>query len=145
MLTEHGHAAEHVNDIGLGNASDRALWCYAIEHDAVLVTKDEDFSNMLLLSSNSPIVVWVRVGNTRRQPLLEWFEALIDRIVELVAAKTGLSSCVESVPLRVCWQAHHEYAAPPNRCRPSARGYGSHARPSMEPPESIPRLIWYAT
>lgn len=91
MLTDHGHVAEHVNDIGLGNAPDRALWDYAIEHDAVLVTKDEDFSDMLLLlSGGSPVVVWIRVGNTRRPVLLAWFETLIDRVVELVAAGSRL-------------------------------------------------------
>jgi predicted nuclease of predicted toxin-antitoxin system len=62
--------AEHVNDIGLGDATDRTLWRYAIEHVSVLVTKDEDFSDMLLLSGSSPVVVWIRVGNTRRQALL---------------------------------------------------------------------------
>ncbi len=92
MLTDRGHVAEHVNDIGLGDASDLALWRYAIEQDAVLVTKDQDFADMLMLSDTSPapIVVWIRVGNTRRQVLLEWFEALIDRIAELVAAQDRL-------------------------------------------------------
>jgi predicted nuclease of predicted toxin-antitoxin system len=90
LLASRGHVAEHVNDIGLGDASDRALWRYAIEHEAVLVTKDEDFSDMLLLSGKSPIVVWIRVGNTRRQALLESFDPLIDRIVALVAAGNRL-------------------------------------------------------
>lgn len=91
LLSERGHVAEHVNDIGLGGASDQHLWGYAIEHDAVLVTKDEDFSDMLLLrDGGSPVVVWVRVGNTRCQALLEWFELRIDRIVELAAAGNRL-------------------------------------------------------
>ena len=54
MLTDRGHVAEHVNDIGLGDASDLALWRYAIEQDAVLVTKDQDFADMLMLSDTSP-------------------------------------------------------------------------------------------
>lgn len=90
MLASRGHIAEHVNDVGLGNAADRALWRYAIEHGAVLVTKDEDFSNMFLLSGKSPVVVWIRVGNTRRQALLDWLDPLIDRIVELVTAGNRL-------------------------------------------------------
>ena len=90
LLSEHGHVAEHVTDIGPGDAPDREVWRYALSCEAVLVTKDEDFSTMLLVGNTSPVVVWVRVGNTRRRTLLEWFEPLIDRIVELVDAGNRL-------------------------------------------------------
>ncbi|MGH3564223.1 MAG: DUF5615 family PIN-like protein [Mycobacterium sp.] len=90
MLTDHGHTAEHVYEIGLGDAADGALWDYALEHDAPLVTKDEDFYDMLMLSDASPVIVWVRVGNTRRQELLTLFQLLIDRIAELVAGGNRL-------------------------------------------------------
>jgi predicted nuclease of predicted toxin-antitoxin system len=49
LLTEHGHQAEHVHDIGRGDAPDRELWQYALDHDAVIVTKDEDFAHMSAL------------------------------------------------------------------------------------------------
>lgn len=90
LLTDRGHTAEHVYDIGLGGAADRVLWDYALEHNAALVTKDEDFYDMLTLSVTSPVIVWVRVGNTRRQELLRWFQLLIDRIVELATAGNRL-------------------------------------------------------
>jgi hypothetical protein len=45
---------------------------------------------VLLRSGGSPVVVWFRVGNTRRPVLLAWFETLIDRVVELVAAGSRL-------------------------------------------------------
>lgn len=86
MLSERGHLAEHVTQIGPGDASDQELWRYALEHEAVLVTKDEDSSNMRVLGGSSPVIVWVRVGNTRRRVLLEWFDPLIERIVALVDA-----------------------------------------------------------
>ncbi|WP_425571936.1 DUF5615 family PIN-like protein, partial [Nocardioides dubius] len=44
LLEEHGHQAEHVTDIGPGDAPDRELWRYALDNDAVIITKDEDFS-----------------------------------------------------------------------------------------------------
>jgi len=90
LLSDHGHLAEHVCDIGPGNTSDVELWRYAIEHDTVLVTKDEDFPSMMLLGGDSPVVVWVRVGNTRRRALLEWFEPLIGTIIELANAANRL-------------------------------------------------------
>lgn len=84
VLIEHGHEAEHVNDIGRGDAPDRELWRYALDHDAVIVTKDEDFALMVAIGDESPAVVWVRVGNTRRAALLAWFEPLIVQIVSMV-------------------------------------------------------------
>lgn len=90
MLIDLGHSAEHVTDIGPGDASDHALWQYALDHDAVLVTKDEDSRDMVLLGGPSPVVVWIRVGNTRRRALLDWFEPLVDSIVDLAASGNRL-------------------------------------------------------
>lgn len=85
LLREHDHEAEHVTEIGPPDASDRAIWRYALEQGAVIVTKDEDFADMVAIGGREcPAVVWVRVGNTRRAALLAWFELLIDRIVEMV-------------------------------------------------------------
>ena len=49
LLNDRGHVGEHVNDIGLGGSPDRDLWRYALDHGAVIVTKDEDFANMAAL------------------------------------------------------------------------------------------------
>lgn len=84
LLREHGHTAVHVIDIGPADASDSELWTYALEHDAVIVTKDEDFADMIATGGEAPAVVWVRVGNTRRAVLLAWFEPLIDEIVRML-------------------------------------------------------------
>ena len=86
LLRDHGHVAEHVTDIGPGDAPDRDLWQYALGNKAVIVTKDEDFSLMFAMRGEAPAVVWVRVGNTRKAVLLAWFEPLIGQIVELVAS-----------------------------------------------------------
>lgn len=86
MLSEKGHEAEHVGDLGLISATDSKIWQYAIAHDAVLITKDEDFADQVVLGRSAPIVVWVRVGNTTRRSLLEWFVPVVDRVVEMADA-----------------------------------------------------------
>lgn len=86
LLRERGHDAVHVTEIGPANATDRALWEYAIEHEAVIVTKDEDFADMVAMGREAPVVVWIRVGNTRRVALLAWFAPLLDQITEMVGA-----------------------------------------------------------
>jgi len=84
LLDEHGHQADHVTEIGPGDAPDRVLWQYALDHDAVIVTKDEDFADMVAIGLEGPPVVWVRIGNTRSAALLRWFAPLIDDIVKMV-------------------------------------------------------------
>ncbi|WP_368496993.1 DUF5615 family PIN-like protein [Herbiconiux sp. A18JL235] len=90
MLAARGHVAEHVTDIGPADAADHALWAYAMEHRAVLVTKDEDFSSMVVLGGEAPAIIWIRVGNTRRRALIEWFEPLIDTVVDMIEAGNDL-------------------------------------------------------
>jgi len=43
-LAANGHEAEHVADRNMAGASDRAIWDFAFENAAVIVTKDEDFA-----------------------------------------------------------------------------------------------------
>jgi len=47
-LATRGYLAEHVNRMGLGAASDSALWQHAARVRATLVTKDEDFVDLAL-------------------------------------------------------------------------------------------------
>jgi predicted nuclease of predicted toxin-antitoxin system len=73
--------AEHVTDIGPGDASDGELWRFALEVGAVIVTKDEDFAVWVAVRHPAPVVVWIRRGNTSRSALLAWFEPLIPQVV----------------------------------------------------------------
>jgi predicted nuclease of predicted toxin-antitoxin system len=83
MLSERGHIAEHVSDIGPNDAPDRDLWRYALDHEAVIITKDEDFADLVTRRQEAPVVVWIRIGNTSRRALLSWFEPLLGSIVEM--------------------------------------------------------------
>ena len=83
-LAERGHVAEHVADVGLLSSSDSEIWRYAIEHDAALITKDEDFADLVALGGPAPVIVWVRVGNTTRRALLDWFGPLVDQVIAMI-------------------------------------------------------------
>jgi predicted nuclease of predicted toxin-antitoxin system len=52
----------------------------------VIVTKDEDFADMVVADGGAPAVVWIRVGNKRRVALLAWCEQRTEQIVALVDA-----------------------------------------------------------
>lgn len=94
MLSGKGFEAEHVADINLGNAEDRAIWDYALKTGAAILTKDEDFATRIALDPSGPPIVWIRVGNTSRQALLRWIEPLLPAIEKALAANEKLIEVV---------------------------------------------------
>lgn len=80
-LATQGCQAEHVMDVGLRESEDDPIWDYAIQHQAVIITKDEDFPKLLARPEPTPVVVWLRVGNCRNPALLSWFLPLLPDIL----------------------------------------------------------------
>jgi predicted nuclease of predicted toxin-antitoxin system len=85
-LAARGHAAEHVNRIGLGNTGDSDIWEYAGRTHATLVTKDEDFVALATQDPAGPQVVWIRIGNISNDALWRALEPLLDEIVQSLNA-----------------------------------------------------------
>ncbi len=67
-------------------ASDSEIWGHAERTGAALLTKDEDFATRIALNPAGPAIVWVRIGNTTRQALLQRIEPLLPAIEAAVAA-----------------------------------------------------------
>jgi predicted nuclease of predicted toxin-antitoxin system len=55
--------SQHVRNVGLNEASDEAVWRYAVQQGFAIVTKDADFHQRSFLFGAPPKVVWVRCGN----------------------------------------------------------------------------------
>lgn len=101
FLQTQGHHAEHVFDVGLAQGKDDLLWKYAEMHQAVIVTKDEDFADWISRGKSGPSVVWLRIGNCTNEILLVWLASLWpdimarltqgDRLVEVRSVKSGRS------------------------------------------------------
>lgn len=84
-LAAKGHEAEHVTDRRMEAATDSAIWDYALEVAAAIVMKDEDFAQRKVLAQRSPVVIWIRLPNTRRRDLLAWFELVLPEVLSAVA------------------------------------------------------------
>jgi predicted nuclease of predicted toxin-antitoxin system len=87
MMTALGFVAEHLLDVGLLDADDSQIWNYARQHAAIIITKDEDFPARTRrgpATQSNPTIVWLRVGNSSRRALLQWFEPLLPQIVALI-------------------------------------------------------------
>ena len=83
-LTERGHDAEHVADRHLQAASDSVIWNRAMATSAAIISKDEDFARRKAQIDGGPVVVWVRLPNTRRRALLTWFEVALPQVVSAI-------------------------------------------------------------
>lgn len=56
----------HATSLG-SSLSDTFLWEYARANEYVILTKDTDFSNRILLSDPPPWIVHLRIGNMRKR------------------------------------------------------------------------------
>jgi predicted nuclease of predicted toxin-antitoxin system len=71
----------HVEDCGLGTATDAEIWRFALANDFVIVSKDSDFCDRSALYGGPPKVVWLRVGNCSADKV----EALLRRSAERIS------------------------------------------------------------
>ena len=73
-------------DVGLGSASDSAIWQYAHQNGLIVISKDEDFLYLATKPEVKARLIWVRLGNCRNQVLLATFERSWPRIEALLNA-----------------------------------------------------------
>ncbi|WP_187971546.1 DUF5615 family PIN-like protein [Aquibium microcysteis] len=83
-LVARGHEAAHVGDLGMQASSDDAIWNHALASSAAIVTKDEDFAQRRILADRGPVVIWIRLPNTRRRDLLAWFETVLPSVLAAI-------------------------------------------------------------
>jgi len=76
-----GYHAEHVIEIEMAQVSDELIWDYAIKNEMVILTKDEDFVNLVLLRLETTPVVWIRIGNCRKAALLEKIQEAWEKLI----------------------------------------------------------------
>ena len=80
-LRQRGFEAEHVLEAGLAQSKDNILWRYAQEQQAAVMTKDEDFAEWVRRGRPGPPIVWLRIGNSSTEALLQWLEVLLPQIM----------------------------------------------------------------
>jgi predicted nuclease of predicted toxin-antitoxin system len=77
--------SQHVTDCNLGGADDNAVWEYAKTNGFAIVSKDSDFTERSILSSNPPKIIWLRIGNCSTleiEKLLRTAHELIRNFIE---------------------------------------------------------------
>ncbi len=85
-LRQAGCEASAVREIGLRDAKDSAIWQYALQNNAAIITKDEDFAERCLANTTAPVVVWLRIGNATNPELLKWLMPLLPDVLARIDA-----------------------------------------------------------
>jgi predicted nuclease of predicted toxin-antitoxin system len=80
-LKEKGQTATHGDYESLGSSPDSRIWKWASERNAIVISKDEDFHNRIVVG-RPPRLIWIRWGNVRKRPLVDKLELLWPDILE---------------------------------------------------------------
>ena len=89
-LTELGHEAIHVFEIGLATATDGQIWDAAIARDAAVVTKDRDFLTLRIAKRTGPAIIWLRLGNVDTDTLIARMTSALGDIIAAVERGEGV-------------------------------------------------------
>jgi predicted nuclease of predicted toxin-antitoxin system len=88
--------AAQVKQIGLENSSDRQIWEYAKKNSFTIVTFDADFGVLATLLGHPPKIIWLRIGNTNSNALIEYLQKRSELIKEFITSSNYADvACLE--------------------------------------------------
>ncbi|RLA70309.1 MAG: hypothetical protein DRG30_09335 [Epsilonproteobacteria bacterium] len=73
---------EHVIDID-PNMKDSEIWKYAKDNGLTIVTKDADFSDLVLLNDPPPRVIHIRLGNMKMKAFHSAIDTIWDEVLSI--------------------------------------------------------------
>jgi len=84
ITAEFGEAAQSVRDLGLRQAKDKDIFSAARQADAIVMTKDADFPEMVERLGPPPRVVWLTCGNTSNAALRLLLKTTLPKALALI-------------------------------------------------------------
>lgn len=90
ITTELGEPAQSVRDLGLRNAKDKDIFAAARQAQAIVMSKDVDFAEMVDRLGPPPAVIWLTCGNTSNAALRVLLKSTLPRAIELIARGDAL-------------------------------------------------------
>jgi len=90
ITTGLGHPAQSVRDLGLRSAKDRPIFEAARAANAIVLTKDADFVELVERLGPPPHVLWLTCGNTSNAALRALLRQALPKALDLVAEGEAL-------------------------------------------------------
>jgi predicted nuclease of predicted toxin-antitoxin system len=86
LAARFGVTVNALRDLGLRDATDRAIFDGARAANAIVITKDRDFTELVARFGPPPQIVWVTCGNTSNARMRQVFEATLAQAMVLLQA-----------------------------------------------------------
>lgn len=90
ITDEFGEPAQSVRDLGLRSAKDKDIFAAARQAQAIVMSKDADFAEMVDRLGPPPAVIWLTCGNTSNAALCALLKSTLPRAIELIARGDAL-------------------------------------------------------
>ena len=90
ISSEFGIDCVAIRDLGLRAARDRSIFVAARDATADVLTKDEDFAELVEQLGSPPRVLWLRCGNTSNAALRQILKRELPAAIERLAAGESL-------------------------------------------------------
>jgi len=75
---EYEHVV-HIND----ELKDSEIWAYGKDNNLTIVTKDADFSDMIMMHDPPPRIIHIRLGNMKMRELNQQLSSIWNDVCEL--------------------------------------------------------------
>ena len=86
VIENSGHKAFHTRNLPLGNKTpDEAIVAFALENEAVVITKDTDFYYSFILRGKPRKLILIKFGNQRLQRARLIFSLAFPEILNLIS------------------------------------------------------------
>src|SRR4051812_8583658 len=85
-----GVEAVHVRRMSLQSAPDRVLYFAARQDGAIIMTKDSDFVRLHEQYGPPPSIIWLTVGNARKEALRRILDLRLEKALELIRGGESL-------------------------------------------------------
>jgi len=84
ISAEFGHPAQSVRELELRQAKDKEIFAAARQANAIVMTKDADFAEMVERLGPPPAVIWLTCGNTSNAALRLILKSTLPKAIELI-------------------------------------------------------------
>ncbi len=79
------NTSDYIHQMDINDeSSDEEIWEYARQNNLIIITKDSDFSNLILFRTPPPKVIHIRIGNMKIQDFFKLMTQIWPDVLELI-------------------------------------------------------------
>jgi predicted nuclease of predicted toxin-antitoxin system len=88
-LVKTFNGSKHLQDLSLDDVNDSTVWEFAKKEGFTIVTKDNDFNNMVSFFGFPPKVIWIRRGNCSTKEIKALLDSNMEKVLSFISDTTN--------------------------------------------------------